>query len=345
MLSVARLCRPSLPLAKTVIIDLSHPLKSATPFRNVQLKCSLWRNFSSDGRESFSRTARRRRTLKEIAMQPTEGTPFAIGKAAVAGGAVVGVGALCFYGLGLASSPGAIDQSMLWPEYVKERIKTTYMYLGGSLAFTAASAVACFRSPAMIRLMSQNSFLAIAGTMAAMIGSGMVARSLPYEPGFGAKQIAWMVHSGVVGAVIAPMCLLGGPLAIRAAWYTAGVVGGLSAVAVCAPSDKFLTMTGPLSIGLGVVFVSSLGSMFLPPTTALGAGLYSISLYGGLLLFSGFLLYDTQRIIKAAQMHPPPQYASQPFDPVNASISVYMDTINIFIRILAILMGSDKRRR
>ena len=63
-------------------------------------------------------------------------------------------------------------------------------------------------------------------TIAAMIGSGMVARSIPYQEGFGAKQLAWLVHSGVVGAVIAPMTLLGGPLVLRAALYTAGVVGG-----------------------------------------------------------------------------------------------------------------------
>jgi hypothetical protein len=41
--------------------------------------------------------------------------------------------------------------------------------------------------------------------------------------------------------------------------YTAGVVGGLSTVAVCAPSEKFLSIGGPLAIGLGVVFASSLG--------------------------------------------------------------------------------------
>lgn len=59
-----------------------------------------------------------------------------------------------------------------------------------------------------------------------MIGSGMVVRAIPYEKGFGSKQLAWMVHSGIMGAVVAPLCLLGGPLLIRAAWYTAGVVGG-----------------------------------------------------------------------------------------------------------------------
>jgi hypothetical protein len=85
--------------------------------------------------------------------------------------------------------------------------------------------------------------------------------------------------------------------------YTAGIVGGLSTVAVCAPSEKFLNMGGPLAIGFGAVFAASLGSkfsafillssrliicsfikkgMFLPPTTALGAGLHSIALYGGL---------------------------------------------------------------
>lgn len=103
---------------------------------------------------------------------------------------------------------------------------------------------------------------------------------------------------------------------LRAAVYTAGVVGGMSTVAVCAPSEKFLYMGGPLAIGLGVVFASSVGGMFLPPTTALGAGLYSISLYGGLLLFSAFLLYDTQKIIKHAENYP--VYAATPFDPINA---------------------------
>lgn len=79
-------------------------------------------------------------------------------------------------------------------------------------------------------------------------------------------------------------------------------------------------MGAPLAMGMGVVFMSSIGSMFLPPTTALGAGLYSISLYGGLLLFSAFLLYDTQRIIAQAERYPttPQLYGVKPYDPVNA---------------------------
>lgn len=144
----------------------------------------------------------------------------------------------------------------------------------------------------------------------------MVARNIPYQQGFGAKQLAWAAHCAVLGAVIAPLCFVGGPILTRAAIYTAGIVGGLSTCAVCAPSDKFLYMGGPLAIGLGFVFASSLASMFLPPVTALGASLYSVSLYGGLVLFGGFLLYDTQRIVRKAETHP--VYAAQQFDPVNA---------------------------
>ena len=156
-------------------------------------------------------------------------------------------------------------------------------------------------------------------SLVAMVGSGMIARSIPYEKGFGAKQVAWLAHTAVIGTVLAPLSLFGGPLIIRAALYTAGVVGGLSAIAICAPSEKFLNMSGPLGIGLGVVFVSSLGSVFLPPTTVLGSGLHSMALYGGLVLFSMFLLYDTQKIIHKAETHPN-YYAGReirPYDPVN----------------------------
>lgn len=47
----------------------------------------------------------------------------------------------------------------MWPEYVRERIRTTYLYFGGSLAITAASAVAAFRSPTIIRLVANNGFM------------------------------------------------------------------------------------------------------------------------------------------------------------------------------------------
>jgi len=304
------------------------------------------RNSSGQARTGFSRIARRR-TMKEAAMAPEQGTAINVGQGALAGAAAVGLGALAFYGAGMSGEMGAVDKAAMWPQHVKDRIRDTYLYFGGSLAATAGTAVAAFRSPAVMNIVSRGGLMAMGVSIAAMIGSSMVARSIPYQQGFGSKQLAWLAHCAVVGLVVAPICLLGGPVLTRAAWYTAGMVGGLSTVAVCAPSDKFLYMGGPLAMGLGVVFCASIGSAFLPPTTAAGAGLYSVAMYGGLILFGAFLLYDTQKIIRKAETHPAPNYYGvqmAPYDPVNASMSIYMDTINIFIRIAQLLAGGNRRK-
>jgi len=308
-----------------------------------QLKqASHVRVYSQDVRGSFSRQAARRKTVRESAMSPSSGTAISAGQGALAGAGVLGLGALAYYGLGFGGQMGAVEKQMVWPQYVRDRIKDTYMYFGGSIIATAGTAAAIFRSPAAMNIVMRQGWMALGVSIAAMIGSGMLVRSMPYQTAPSGKQAAWLLHCAVIGAVIAPLCLLGGPILLRGAWYTAGMVGGLSTVAACAPSDQFLNWAGPLAMGLGVVVCASLGSMFLPPTTALGSGLYSISLYGGLILFGAFLLYDTQKIIYKAERHPH-GYGAAPFDPVNASVGIYMDTINIFIRIVTILSGNRRK--
>jgi len=301
------------------------------------------RLLANDAKTGIGRASHqaRRRTMKEMAMSPTTGTPFSIGQGFLAGASAIGLGGLMFYGLGFSNEVGAAEKAMIWPAHVKQRIRDTYMYFGASLGVTAGTAVAIFRSPAMMNIVARQGMVAMGVSIAAMIGSGMLVRSIPYQEGFGSKQMAWLLHSAVVGAVVAPIMLLGGPILTRAAWYTAGVVGGLTTVAVTAPSDKFLYMGGPLAMGFGVVFMASIGSAFLPPTTALGAGMASISLYGGLVLFSGFMLYNTQKIIHRAENHS--QYSMQKYDPINNSVGIYLDTINIFIRIATILAGQRRK--
>ena len=81
-----------------------------------------------------------------------------------------------------------------------------------------------------------------------------------------------------------------------------------------------------------------IGGMFASPGGALFSGLHAIYMYGGLVLFGGFMLYDTQRIIREAE-------TQNYYDPVNHSIGIYLDTINIFIRILMLLSSSGNRKR
>ncbi|XP_017119695.1 growth hormone-inducible transmembrane protein [Drosophila elegans] len=303
------------------------------------------RKYSRESRDrdrSHLESRTRGPSLKDRMMGPPSENAYSMGKGAAAGAALMGLVGLCYYGLGLANQPSIYDRSVVWPQYVRDRIHATYAYFGASCGVSAASAVAFFQSDAMMALLTRSGWIASLVTLGLVMLSGAVAQGLDYEPGFGAKQLAWLTHCAVLGAVLAPMCLLGGPILIKALLYTGGIVGALSTVAACAPSEKFLHMGGPLAIGLGVVFASSLASMWLPPTTAVGAGLASMSLYGGLILFSGFLLYDTQRIVKAAELHP--QNSSSLYDPINHALAIYMDALNIFIRIAIILAGDQKRK-
>lgn len=82
-------------------------------------------------------------------------------------------------------------------------------------------------------------------SLAAIIGTGMVAQSIEYKEGFGMKQMAWITHAAVMGAMLAPMMYLGGPILTRAAWYTMGVVGGLSTIAVSGLNFNFLIWVLP----------------------------------------------------------------------------------------------------
>ena len=362
----ARICQG---LARSGGASASRKSLLLAPPSQANLRATLLRSYAQDARSGFARHAERRRAgaaIKEAASAPTKGTPFALGQGAVAGGAAVGLGALCFYGMGLSDQPGAVDRQHLWPDYVRRRIRDTYAYFGASVGVTAATAAAVFRTPALMRFASRQGWVALGVSVAALIGSGMVARSIPYEEGLGAKQLAWLTHCAVLGFCVAPIASLGGQILVRAAWYTAGMVGGLSTgkrnssivpiisldflflsiVAVCAPSDKFLNMGGALALGLGAVFAASLGTYFLPASTALGAGVHSVALYGGLLLFGAFLLYDTQKIIRNAESHPERGAAVRRYDPINNSIGIYLDTVNIFIRVAQMLaMGGGGKRK
>ena len=65
------------------------------------------------------------------------------------------------------------------------------VYFAGSIGITAATAAAVFRTPAVFNIVARSGWIALGVSIAAMIGSGMVVRSMPYQEGFGAKQLAW----------------------------------------------------------------------------------------------------------------------------------------------------------
>jgi len=77
---------------------------------------------------------------------------------------------------------------------------------------------------------------------------------------------------------------------------TALTVGSLGIFAYNAPSEQFLQMGGMLTMGCMILIAAGLMNMFRPTPWLMQA-----QLYGGLALFSAFVLYDTQKMIHAAK--------------------------------------------
>lgn len=47
----------------------------------------------------------------------------------------------------------------MWPQFVKDRIQSTYAFFGGSCLLTAAAAAGVFRSPRLLSLASRGGLM------------------------------------------------------------------------------------------------------------------------------------------------------------------------------------------
>lgn len=146
------------------------------------------------------------------------------------------------------------------------------------------------------------------------------------------KNMMYGAFIGTMGVSLIPLVHMYAAPVIYDAMIATGVTcGSLSAVAYNAPSEQFLNWGGPLALGLGGMLGISLLSMVYPGSRAL----YNVYLYGGLALFSAFMMYDTQMILHRAK-------TAAMYDPINMSIHIYMDAINIFVRFVQIFGNSKK---
>lgn len=132
-------------------------------------------------------------------------------------------------------------------------------------------------------------------------------------------------------------------LIARAGLYTMAMMGSIAFVGATAKQDKYLYIGGPLLAGLAVVVVSGLAPMVLPVTAVRTLAVTeNLWLYGGLAVFGGFTLYDVQKVLYHARMA---EQGLMRRDAVNESISLELDFLNIFIRMVQILMMQQGRRK
>ncbi|HVF43667.1 MAG TPA: Bax inhibitor-1/YccA family protein [Pyrinomonadaceae bacterium] len=158
----------------------------------------------------------------------------------------------------------------------------------------------------------------------AMIGGVMGAQAVRHVPGV--NLAALFGFTALTGVVISPLIAvytrLNPASILQAGVLTVAIFGGLTAYVFVSKKD-FSFMRGMVVTGLIVVFAASLLNFFVVGSSAFA---FAISC-AALLLFSGFVLYDTSNIIRR---YPTNEY-------VSGALSLYLDAFNIFLALLRIL--------
>ena len=157
-----------------------------------------------------------------------------------------------------------------------------------------------------------------------LIGGVLGAQAVRLVPGV--NLLALFAFTALTGVIISPAIALytqQNPASIlQAGVLTVGIFGGLTAYVFVSKKD-FSFLRGMVMTGLIVVFLSAVLNLFIVGSSALA---FAISC-AALLLFSGFVLYDTSNIIRR---YPTSEY-------VAGALDLYLDAFNIFLALLRIL--------
>lgn len=119
-------------------------------------------------------------------------------------------------------------------------------------------------------------------------------------------------------------------LIVTAFLGTVAVFACFAGAAVVAKRRSYLYLGGVLGSAVLVMMVLSLINIFITVPS-----FYLVQLYGGLLVFSGYVVFDTQMILEKAEA------GSQ--DVVGHAAMLFTDFVAIFVRILIILMKNSSK--
>jgi modulator of FtsH protease len=195
-------------------------------------------------------------------------------------------------------------------------LRNTYMLLAMTLLFSAVTAAGSM----MIGLGSGAALLMW------VVSLGLLFFVLPRTEN--SASGIWVVFAvtGLLGASLGPMLshylsMANGPsLIMQSLAGTAIVFFGLSGYVLTTRKD-FSFMGGFLMVGMMLAIVGIIANMFLQipaMSLALSAGI--------VLIMSGFILFDTSRIINGGETN----Y-------IRATIGLYLSILNIFIHLLSLL--------
>ena len=206
---------------------------------------------------------------------------------------------------------------------VEERmgfVRKVYALFFAATLFAVAGVGIGFAFPALMLAVMRHPWL----TFFALIGGVMGAQAVRLVPGV--NLAALFGFTTMTGVIISPVIAIYTRLNPASIWQagllTVGIFGGLTAYVFVSKKD-FSFMRGMMVTGLIVVFLAGVLNLFIVGSSAFAFGISCAAL----LLFSGFVLYDTSNIIRR---YPVNEY-------VAGALDLYLDAFNIFMALLRIL--------
>ncbi|EJC07122.1 ribonuclease 3 [Helicobacter pylori Hp P-13] len=208
------------------------------------------------------------------------------------------------------------EDSVLHESELVSFVKTTYKFFAGSLLLATIGALLGLMN---FQAVVQYRWVFFIVEIAAFFGL-MFSKSKP-----GLNLFMLFAFTSLSGVTLVP--LLGMVIAkagLGAVWQALGmttIVFGLMSVYALKTKNDLANMGKMLFIALIVVVVCSLINLFL------GSPMFQVVIAGAsAILFSLYIAYDTQNIVKG-------MYDS----PIDAAVSLYLDFLNVFISILQII--------
>ena len=202
-------------------------------------------------------------------------------------------------------------------------LKNTYMLLSATLAFSAVMAMV-----SMVMAMPPIAY--IVSVIASMVlGIFVLPRTANSSAGIGVIFLITGLLGFGLGSILSQyLALPNGPQVIATAFGGTGIIFlGLSGYALTSKRD-FSFMGGFLFAGMMVLVLAMIANIFLEMPAL------SLAVSGGIILvMSGFILFDTSRIIRGGETN----Y-------IMATYGLYLSIFNIFIsllNILGVMSGDD----
>ncbi|MEJ7615880.1 MAG: Bax inhibitor-1/YccA family protein [Pyrinomonadaceae bacterium] len=204
-------------------------------------------------------------------------------------------------------------------------VRKVYALFFAGILFAVGGVALAFTVPRLMVTVGSHPWI----TLFVMIGAVFGAQAVRHAPVV--NLLALFGFTALTGVIISPIIALytqSNPASIlQAGVLTVGIFGGLTAYVFISKRD-FSFLRGMVTTGLIVVILAGLLNVLVVGSSALAFAVSAATL----LLFAGFVLYDTSNIIRR---YPTNEY-------VAGALSLYLDALNIFLSLLR-LLNSDRR--